>query len=388
MAKAPSARLYYLDALRAFAILFGILVHVATTGIPYGVGWIGPVSGYFRMGLFFLVSGYFTAMMLRRYPAGDFIRRRSVALLVPLATGLVLLNPVTNWLVINYHNAPPMSLLDSLPLPWGPRPPGMRGPFIWHLHLWFLISLFFYAVTAPLMLALARRVRPAGRMAERVAAGWPAVAAILLVALAVALGSVGLRVAYEIALAPLLDRTHAVWIGPTTMYYWPFFLFGMAFFAHPALMALFQRLSLPALAVGIAVGWGALQIDLAGPAGEVVRTFGKAFCTTTVIALLMGLFARHLNRPTWLSGVADYVYSIYIMHFLVIYLAAFALRPLDLAPLANFAAIAAITFAAVFAFHRLVVQPVPLLQLLLNGKPMPRRAARAVAAEGAPGRGD
>ena len=51
MSSSPS-RLYYLDALRAFAMLYGILVHVTTLGLPEGLRWIPVTSGYFRMGLF------------------------------------------------------------------------------------------------------------------------------------------------------------------------------------------------------------------------------------------------------------------------------------------------------------------------------------------------
>lgn len=53
-------------------MLYGILVHVTTLGLPEGLRWIPVTSGYFRMGLFFLVSGFFAAMMLRRYAAGIF----------------------------------------------------------------------------------------------------------------------------------------------------------------------------------------------------------------------------------------------------------------------------------------------------------------------------
>ena len=57
-------RLFYLDHLRAFAMLFGVLVHTATLQ-TFGPALeaIPTVSFYFRMGTFFAVSGYFGALL-------------------------------------------------------------------------------------------------------------------------------------------------------------------------------------------------------------------------------------------------------------------------------------------------------------------------------------
>ena len=370
MSSSPS-RLYYLDALRAFAMLYGILVHVTTLGLPEGLRWIPVTSGYFRMGLFFLVSGFFAAMMLRRYAAGDFLRRRTVALLVPLATGLVFLNPVTNWLVATYHNGPvPLSTAIL-----NPESAGLKGPGVWHLHLWFLITLFFFVATAPALMALGRHLaKPGGRIVARLAS-LPPTAVILLLALAIAGTSVFLRVGYHVALDPLLKATPLAWIGPTTMYYWPFYMTGMILFAYPALSDRFQSMSIPALALGILVAVAGLKIASTGAAGEVVRIVAKAFCTTTAVALFMAIFRRFLDHPTWLSKAAGYVYSVYIMHFLVIYAVAFALRPLGLGPYSTFFVVATVTYVIVFALHRHVIKPSPLLEFLLNGKPMRTQTA-------------
>ena len=371
----PPNRLYYLDALRAFAMLYGILVHVTTLGVPEGLRWIPVTSGYFRMGLFFLVSGFFGAMMLRRYAPVDFLRRRSVALLVPLATGLIFLNPITNWLVATYHNGPvPLSMAIL-----NPAGAGLNGPGVWHLHLWFLITLFFYVATAPVLVALGKRLAaPGGQIAARLASLPPTVV-ILLLALGIAGGSVVLRTAYHVALNPFLESTPLGWIGPTTMYYWPFYITGMILFAYPALSDRFQSVSIPALVLGILVAVAGVKIGLPGAAGDVVRIVAKAFCTVTAVALFMAVFRRFLNHPTWLSKAAGYVYSVYIMHFLVIYAVAFALRPLGLGPYSTFFVVAAITYVIVFALHRHVIKPSPLLEFLLNGKPMRTRTTASPA---------
>lgn len=285
-----------------------------------------------------------------------------------------MLNPITNWLVATYHNGPvPLSAILN------PESARLKGPGVWHLHLWFLLTLFFFVATAPTLIALGQRLsKPGGRIAARLAS-LPPTAVILLLALAIAATSLTLRVGYQVALDPLLEATPLAWIGPTTMYYWPFYITGMILFAYPALSDRFQSVSIPALVLGVLVAVAGVKVGLPGAAGDVVRIVAKAFCTVTAVALFMAVFRRFLNRPTWLSKAAGYVYSVYIMHFLVIYAVAFALRPLGLGPYSTFFVVAAITYVIVFALHRHVIKPSPLLEFLLNGKPMRTRTTASPA---------
>lgn len=367
-----SARLYHLDALRAFAILYGVLVHAATIGVPAPLQLFARASEFFRMGTFFLVSGFFAAMLLARLGRARFLRHRATALLVPLVSGLVLLNPVTNYLIHIYHNGP-LSPADYLALVRGPTPAGLRGPAVWHLHLWFLISLSFYVATAPLAVGLARAVAGprASRTVEMLSA-LPRDVFVIGVAISIAVTALGLRIGYEALLDPVLTGTGAVWLVRITLYYWPFFLVGLALFHQPLFFERFHHISLPGLLIGVAaVGGTSLLVPTGSDALlETADLLSKAFLTGILIAALLALFRRHAGGPTWLSRTAGFVYSIYIVHFLVIYLLAYAIMDLPINIYLRFALIAAGTYAAVFALHRFVISPSPLLSLLFNGKPM------------------
>ncbi|QEH32873.1 Glucans biosynthesis protein C [Aquisphaera giovannonii] len=98
-------RRHDLDALRAFAMLLGIALHASMSFIP-GLPW--PVqdtqqAGWFmvlflaihgfRMPLFFLVSGFFTALLWQRRGPGGLIRNRTLRILVPCLLGLVTVVP-------------------------------------------------------------------------------------------------------------------------------------------------------------------------------------------------------------------------------------------------------------------------------------------------------
>jgi hypothetical protein len=98
-------RLHHLDALRAFAMLLGIALHAALAyAIPYwivvdarqskllGLLFLG-IHG-FRMQLFFLLSGYFTAMLWKRFGLRALVFHRARRVAIPLALGCVTVLPV------------------------------------------------------------------------------------------------------------------------------------------------------------------------------------------------------------------------------------------------------------------------------------------------------
>jgi peptidoglycan/LPS O-acetylase OafA/YrhL len=102
----PGGRLHHLDALRAFAMLLGIALHASCSLAP--LPWLvqdsrqDPAFGTFllgvhgfRMPLFFLVSGFFTAMLWRRRGIAAMLRQRTLRIFVPCMLGLVTIIPLT-----------------------------------------------------------------------------------------------------------------------------------------------------------------------------------------------------------------------------------------------------------------------------------------------------
>ena len=102
-----TTRFHDLDALRAFAMLLGILLHALLSFVELPVwpaqdlrqnsavyGLIQHAIHGFRMPLFFLISGFFTAMLWRKRGLGGLLRQRAVRILVPLAVGWVVVWPV------------------------------------------------------------------------------------------------------------------------------------------------------------------------------------------------------------------------------------------------------------------------------------------------------
>jgi len=103
-----SLRRHDLDAVRAFAMLLGIALHASLSfsTIPWFVRdtrqselysvFMMAVHG-FRMPLFFLVSGFFTAMLWRRRGLAALLKQRAVRIVLPCFVGLVTIIPLLNW---------------------------------------------------------------------------------------------------------------------------------------------------------------------------------------------------------------------------------------------------------------------------------------------------
>ena len=103
-------RRHDLDALRAGAMLLGIVLHAALayTGIPIWPtvddAWppfmaINNIIHGFRMPLFFLLSGFFTAMLWKRRGLGGLLIHRVKRILLPLVVGMFTIIPLT-WVAI------------------------------------------------------------------------------------------------------------------------------------------------------------------------------------------------------------------------------------------------------------------------------------------------
>ncbi|KAA5545503.1 acyltransferase family protein [Roseiconus nitratireducens] len=109
-------RRHDLDALRAIAMLLGIVLHAALSFAP--IPWTvkdNQQSGFyyvlfasihgFRMPLFFMLSGFFTAMLWRKRGLGGLVKQRLKRIALPLFLGCLTIVPAM-WAVIFFFSRP------------------------------------------------------------------------------------------------------------------------------------------------------------------------------------------------------------------------------------------------------------------------------------------
>ena len=303
-------RFHDLDALRSFAMLLGIVLHAAAFLLPLDFwpvqdDWVAATpldrNGYayaasiihgFRMPLFFLISGFFSALLWQARGLRRLARHRLERVGLPLVAGLFTLVPVLAWLSAGSGFA----LADWL-LAW------VDGVF----HLWFLWHLLL------LMAALIVAVKLG--LEFRHPLWW------LLVPLSV----VPHHFMQEIVFGA--DTDIDLLPAPRVFLYYAAF-FGFGVFLHQRRIAVrrwWTSALLPALLLtfpaGMTLLYSALQDALASPGAQpggwswgIASALQVAYAWLACFGLL-GLFRWVASRERfWVRYLSDASYWLYLCH--------------------------------------------------------------------------
>lgn len=364
-----SGRLYHFDAVRSFCLVYGFFVHAAPLDTTGQFWFVGGASGFFRMAAFFLVSGYFGAMLVSRMGAAAFFRKRTLNLLVPLTAGVILLNPATIYLMYIYYNG----FVSPVDITMGDLLNSGARPTHWQLHLWFLFSLLVYVMLTPLMMAIVGlpTLRRSFAKFNTLQPG------IRLVVLAICAGvsvTAGLGF-YVIALEKTLDGTSFSHIAQNSINYMPFYMIGIMSFVHPCVYKALHHVSWSALllcAFAAAVLIFAADNRPDDRAGQVLYHISKNTITLISVAIICTC-AKYIfyKKNILVDYVGQRIYTGYIFHLTVIYLLAVALKSADISPIIQFLLISIATLVIVFWLHGHVIMRFPVLQLLFNGRLVP-----------------
>lgn len=366
-------RIYHLDALRCFCMLFGLLLHGATIGSNPFFRIISEVSDHFRMTTFFLISGFFSAMVCSRSEVVSFLASRGRLVLIPFVAGVLLLNPVTNWLIQLYHGGGE-SFVDYFSGGW--RLP-LPGPTVWHLHLWFLISLFVYTLLTPALMGLSKSAAAEGVVA--VLGRWPAAARLFAMALVVGVTVALLRGISDQVLKPMLPERFGFLVHATANYF-AYFAAGLFAWRHRILFDSMHSLFWAGLILfgGVYLFQPVLAAEL--PRGIERTTFWitRSGFIFLIVCALLAIARRLVTRGSpLLSRLTDGVYSFYIFHFLVIYVIANLVKPFTDNVYLTYAVILAVGYPLLFLIHERLIARSALLTLLFNGKTVARRTQPA-----------
>ncbi len=323
-------RLHSLDNLRAAMMWLGIVLHVATQHLTgYSpLPWRDPATSRwadllvalihtFRMPVFFIVAGFFVALLVQRRGLrgmlGHRFKRLALPFLLfwpPILTGMALL------VIVYLHRANTGAWGLDLSL----RPTMGDKPLVNTMHLWFLYQLWWFAVLTVVVGTLTRRLPPA----------WLALAAGLLRrlgrawwgfgVLALPLAAVGAAYPHGIV-APLgsLLPPLAEWVHNGL-----FFVFGLALYgARAELLAWYTRRHPAYLLAGLPffLASGALvkavEQGVAIPQAEAWIALLYNAATWLWSFGLIGAFLRYLpQRNAVLGYLCESSYWVYLVHML------------------------------------------------------------------------
>lgn len=379
-----AARHFGLDWLRIAA--FGLLIayHVAMVFAPWPwvVKWpqtyealVVPMALLtpWRLPLLFAVSGFASRRLLDRSPSLEqFVRERSMRLLVPLAFGMLVLLPPELWVRAKLAGDPMSLPRYWLSEYWDPSPAyGIAFP-AWE-HLWFVVYLWTYTMLLGALVAW-RGAAPVQALAERVASG----GRMLWLPIAL-LGTA------KLALMFVVPETHGLtrdWSGHAE--YVPFYLFGFALGGSAPLWRSIRERAAMALPLAMAAGSVVAAMELAFPGAQqpphllaALERLAQVAMAWAMLIVLLAAADRWLNRDhRWRARLAEAVFPAYLIHHPVLVVSAWLLRPSGLpAPLA-FAVLLAIVAAACAGFYLLARQTPWLAPLAGLSRPRGPRMAR------------
>lgn len=374
---ATQGRLHWLDGARASLMLLGVPFHAAMVYSTQGWEISSPEtsdlltvfahgSSAFRMPAFFLVAGFFAAMMLNKLARLPFLRTRLVRLGVPLLTCLVLISPVQVWLL------EVASRIDGLSGPMARSFFNTEGELygdagrVWVAHLWFLIDLMLYTtlLTALMSPANAARAKRLGQWIHRLP--WPGIALMLCA-----------HALYSFALGAFDNITGTTLPGP----FWGAistqkWLFNLPFFLAGAL-CFHERALLQAAIAGnrwtVPIAAAVLLCFALWPAGGEAWQKALRLCVWPIASwaglhLVLSACARWLDRPSpVVRNLVDSAYSIYLFHLLFIFAGGLMLGLVQWPVLLEFTLLVAITVAGSWGVHQMMKRYAT-YRLLFNGE--------------------
>jgi glucan biosynthesis protein C len=380
---APS-RYHALDALRAAMMFLGIYLHAAwvyspysrwpfkppqvTTALEYSMVWIHV----FRMPVFYVMAGFFAALLLQRYGFRRAADNRFWRIVVPFVVGWIVLFPLVMFLAALGRTDLPRAL-DFI----------LSGRFLAYanpMHLWFLeylIALYLLAAVSVMgvRLVLPRNVGP-----------------LLLQLFRSAVQSLWAPLIFAVpSFLVMLLMKHAWLEDPPSLmpasrivlaYAIPF-AFGWLLYLSTDLLETLSRRAWLYSVVAVVMGIAHLALIYSfadhGTPFYAARA-AHALAMWCLIFGITGLFLRYLDGHSALRRYfCDSSYFLYIAHIPVIIAFQLLLRDVPLPPLAKVPLVLAATIAVLLPLYRYGVRPT-FVGAVLNGRKYPGAVMPTVAA--------
>ena len=315
-------RFYALDALRAVMMLLGIVLHsfvsfMTIKAWEYHDPVTSPVMNYlvflihdFRMPIFFVLAGFFSALLYERRGFIKFFRNRFFRIVVPFVVGLIIIWPLFQSGAIFSNLAKKVGLMAAFSdfsytkslLPE------------YTIHLWFLYYLVYFYMVGVLLTIACQRLPIS--LVDVFVCGFRAVLSqpILRVIVLSLLTSVLL---WQLN-GHLQTSTNFTLRVEILSVYFLFFAFGMLLYFQKDLLTVFKRYAWTQTIAGIAVfsiGYFWVLPQLSGDASEaIVRSLKTGFVIWLLFFGLTGLFSRYLNRPSPKTRyIVDASYWVYLI---------------------------------------------------------------------------
>lgn len=362
-----------MDVMRSVLMLLGIVLH-ASLIFSVSSTWaitdpepsiifnaIKESITSFRMPAFFIVSGFFCHLTLKKYGAEKFTRLRLQRILIPTLTVAITFNSIQYFLLKDYHQVE-YSYFELFTLNYW-----LAGN--WIGHLWFLINLLVYFGIATCFYVLLRHETIASfadKMVEKISN----VSFYLIFLLLPLITYLTDFISYRVPDISALESVDILSLYEL-MHYSSFFLFGILLGASAKLIEEFTRVRLlPIITLVISACYLIfVEYQNHGIIGKSVARYADAMICWSLSCLCFAFFAKLFNRESSIFRyLSDASYSIYLFHHLLVILLGMLLIPLNIPTIIKFVIIIVSVSLFSLALHHFLVLRINLLRVLFNGK--------------------
>lgn len=323
----PTERIYALDAVRAIMMLLGIVLHSAVTYAVADRGeewplkdidstslWMDILSSLihtFRMPVFFIVAGFFGALLyLERSPKVMF-KNRWQRIVLPFTVFLFLLWPFIALSFLYTLTA------FGIPIP-GPPPPQAGEPFDFTLllpsgtfHLWFLYYLIMITiVTAGIEIVFSKLET----IAQKIKYLFGTILQFWWLKLPI-WATLTFLFFYCSGTTWVDTSTKFIPSLDTFVFYWIFYWFGWQLFKTKELLSTLQQGSLWMVLLAIALHILQLHYSNTQQITTITIMWLNALAVWLFCFGIIGLFLRHLNVYSFrMRYISDASYWVYLVH--------------------------------------------------------------------------
>lgn len=389
----PTDRLHALDAVRAFALICGVVLHATMAYLPGlppfivsptdepakspALALVFFVIHVFRMTTFFVIAGFFARQMLHAKGLGGFLKNRLLRITVPLVVGwpVMIAAMAGLWilgLALAYHGVAPSKPAAAA----AAAPQALAFPWT---HLWFLYMLMLLYASSLVLRGLVVVIDRRGRLREALAG---------LFAGLVRSGLGVFVLALPVAAALYLTPDWHMWFGIPTpdsalipqpasaLAFFMAFAVGWTLQRRADLLTTLGRLWPLNLVLAAALVAGSLAVAGALPtldsapdgAPKLIYAALYAAAVWSSAFAVIGLAVRLLSNPSRpIRYMADASYWIYLAHLPLVYALQIAVMGLDWPAGVKFAMVLGVALTLLLLSYQLLVR-YSFIGAVLNGR--------------------
>lgn len=361
-----NGRIYFLDAMRGILMMLGVILHSAQVFNPnkdwsiYSnnstiiATYLVDAIHVFRMPAFFIVSGYFCLLTIKRYGPKKFYNIRIKRILIPLLFTALTLNTV-QIIVLTKTGWNNLEIVDYL----------VTGG--WVSHLWFLINLVVYFTIAFISaLLFSNIINKLNLQINKVTRNLPF--PIILLILPISL--LAIKIFGKFGL-PIYEEIFGFINIYDLLYFSPYFLFGLWLRAN---LTELERFSSINILISISIFILSLYIYIefknsTSATNLVIYEYFHSLAVWYLTAICFYLFKNYANTHSKLfMFLSDASYTVYLFHHILVIGIGLLLINLGFGGISGLLTLIISVFAITFSIHAYVISKVPVLQYLYNGK--------------------